>query len=108
MNFDSTLSFNIARRLSPERSGAWLSDGPKGAGLGFGSLSLHDAEDPLAEADSWVDKAHLSRPVRTPSLALVFGLGLVYHLIAFPRPYPGLNLLVFAPIADLKSFYDPH
>ena len=108
MNFDSTLSFNISRMMNPNRSGAWLSDGPNGPGLGFGTLSLHDAANPSAEAELCVDQARLSRTDRKPALALVFGLGLGYHLKALRRRYPSIRLLVFEPIAELKSLYENH
>ena len=106
MDFNSTLSFNIARKMSPGRSGPWLNPGPLGPGLMFGSLSLHDAEDPQGQAEGWLKLARLSRTDKNPTLALVFGLGLGYHLEALRRRYPNIRLLVFEPVAEMKTFYE--
>lgn len=108
MSFDPTLSFNISRKLNPGRNGAWLTEGPNGPGLMFGPVSIHDAADPMAEAETWIGRAPLSRGDLTPSLALVFGLGLGYHLKALRQRYPDIKLLVFEPVADLKNLYEAH
>lgn len=106
MNFDSTLSFNIARKMDPGRSGAWLSEGPYGPGLMFGAAVIHDSADPVSQAEEWLAKVRLYPADRTPTLALVFGLGLGYHLQALRRRFPDIRLLVFEPIADIKNLYD--
>jgi len=101
---------NIASNPALEAAGApqallKLEKGPQGYGLVYKDLVIHRAEDPWAEAAGWLDRAHLHFPNQAPGLALVFGLGLGYHLKLLRRQFPGLRLLVYEPVPELKNFW---
>lgn len=102
---NTTLNFNIARRFDAGR-GAQLSEGPQGPGLTYDLRFIHDPANPLGEAEDWLRRSRLSPPDKTPTLALVFGLGLGYHLKALRQRFPDIKLVVFEPIDGLKNTYD--
>ena len=83
-----------------------LVSGPQGYGLIYQELALHRAEDPWAEAAGWLARSHRHFSNQDPGLALVYGLGLGYHLKLLRRQYPGLRLLVYEPVPEIKEFWD--
>jgi hypothetical protein len=78
--------------------------GPQGPGLIYKDRTIHRADDPWTEAAGWLARAQQHFPNQAPGLALVFGLGLGYHLKLLRRNYPGLRLLVYEPSPDIKEF----
>jgi len=101
---------NITANPNPQAAGApqallKLEKGPHGFGLVYKDLTIHRADDPWAEAAGWLAKAHSHFPHQPPGLALVFGLGLGYHLKLLRRQYPDLRLLVYEPVTELKNFW---
>ncbi len=87
---------------------ARVKPGPKGPGLIYGGQVIHDHEDPWAEAQSWVDHAVGGQVDEKPGLALIFGLGLGYHLEVLRLRYPGIRFLVFEPVPELINIYELH
>ena len=84
--------------------------GPAGPGLIFRGLSIHHHEDPLSEARNWVGLA-LSRRKRLgdpPKMALVFGLGLGWHVRTLMEAFPGIKVAVFEPCKSLDDVYEKY
>lgn len=108
MNYDqyTTLNFNLAQRLDLGRSGPQLSQGPQGPGLNYDLFVIHNENDPYGEAEAWLEAARPQGSEPAPGLALVFGLGLGYHLKILRRRYPSIRLVAFEPIPDMKDVYD--
>lgn len=82
-----------------------------GSGLLFNEEVIHNDDDPMKEARAWVDKGVRERVGRhdvKPSLALVFGLGLGYHLKALRERFPDIELLVYEPAFELQIIYERH
>ena len=102
MNYDSytSMNFNISRVFDQGPRGVRLIEGPLGPGLAYDNYVIHNETDPRAEAAAWLDQAAADLK-SAPGLALVFGLGLGYHLAELSRRYPGIRLVVFEPIAEM-------
>jgi hypothetical protein len=85
--------------------------GDKGPGLVFRGQLIHDPADPMGEASSWVAKALGAAPRGAPPrLALVFGLGLGWHIRRLLGLFPGLKVAVYEPgkgILDVFEKYNP-
>jgi hypothetical protein len=60
---------------------------------------VHSPDDPAAEAASWVKEVvgRWQGGGGTPELALVFGLGLGWHLRRLKELFPGVEVAVFEP-----------
>ena len=85
--------------------------GAFGSGLLFNQHVIHNDADPMEEARSWIKKSlreRVGRQDSLPALALVFGLGLGYHLKALREIYPDIRLLVFEPTHELKIIFERH
>lgn len=85
--------------------------GAFGSGLLFNRHVIHNEADPMEEARGWIKKSlrdRVGRQDRPPALALVFGLGLGYHLKALREIYPDIHLLVFEPTHELKIIFERH
>jgi hypothetical protein len=82
-----------------------LAGGPLGPGLIYRNQAIHSSEDPWAEAAGWLARSQRHFPDQAPGLALVYGLGLGYHLKLLRRQYPDLRLLVYEPATDIKEFW---
>ncbi|MDR1546285.1 MAG: DUF115 domain-containing protein [Deltaproteobacteria bacterium] len=88
--------------------------GPEGPGLVFRGAVIHDSQAPSAEARRWVAAA-LPRggrpgagPEGRPAVALVFGLGLGWHLRALKELFPETALRVFEPDRSLTDVYEKY
>jgi len=79
--------------------------GPGGAGLIYKGRAIHNMDDPWKEAAGWLERAHRHFPNQAPGLALVFGLGLGYHLKLLRQAYPGIRLLVYEPAQEIKDLW---
>lgn len=108
MTMEHQLSFDLARRFQAAGRGPLIVDGPGGPGLAYDQIPIHSEIDPDGEAAAWLDQAPRDRADREPGLALVFGLGLGYHLRALRRRFPGIRLVVFEPLPDMKAIFDQH
>lgn len=110
MNYDqyTTLNFNLTQRLDLGRGGPQVIQGPQGPGLHYDLFVIHNEKDPYGEANGWLESSLAGRPDQTPGLALVFGLGLGYHLKLLRRKYPDIRLVVFEPIPEMRDIYDHH
>lgn len=75
-------------------------------GLTYENCVIHSAADPWAEAEDCIDRAFQNRPDQDPGLALVFGLGLGYHLKALRRRYPSIRLMALEPAPELKEVFE--
>ncbi|MDR2724625.1 MAG: DUF115 domain-containing protein [Candidatus Adiutrix sp.] len=82
-----------------------LVGGPQGPGLIYKDRTLHQVDDPWTEAAGWLARGTRHFPNQAPGLALVFGLGLGYHLKLLRRDHPGLRLMVYEPSPDIKEFW---
>ena len=82
-----------------------MAQGPAGPGLAVGGIHLHSSTTPWEEATSWVNSAFKSHQGQKPGLALVFGVGLGYHLKVLRKKYPNIRLAVFEPMAEMISVY---
>ncbi|MDR2613315.1 MAG: DUF115 domain-containing protein [Deltaproteobacteria bacterium] len=73
--------------------------GARGPGLLLRGATIHGADDPAAEAASWVKEVvgRWQGGGGAPELALVFGLGLGWHLRRIKELYPGIRVVVFEP-----------
>jgi hypothetical protein len=73
--------------------------GPQGPGLLLRGVTVHSPDDPAAEAASWVKEVvgRWQGGGGTPELALVFGLGLGWHVRRLKELFPGLTVAVFEP-----------
>ncbi|MDR2442453.1 MAG: DUF115 domain-containing protein [Deltaproteobacteria bacterium] len=81
--------------------------GPHGPGLICRSLAIHHQEDPLSEARNWVGMA-LSQRRRTnksPELALIFGLGLGWHIRVLMELFTNIKIKVFEPDHTLREIF---
>ncbi len=99
---------NFARARQASRPGPQIIEGPSGPGLTYDHLVIHSQDDPWREAEDWLEKSPRDRTDREPDLALIFGLGLGYHLKALRDKYPGIRLVVFEPVPEMKNIYDRH
>ncbi|MDR2947492.1 MAG: hypothetical protein LBV79_12210, partial [Candidatus Adiutrix sp.] len=79
---------------------------PRSPGLVYENQVIHSGDDPWGEAEALLDKAFQNRPDQEPGLALVFGLGLGYHLKALRQRYPAVRLVVLEPAPELKEIFD--
>ena len=75
-------------------------------GLTYENCIIHSGDDPWAEAEACIDKAFQNRPDQDPGLALVFGLGLGYHLKVLRQRYPGIRLMALEPAPELKEVFE--
>lgn len=107
MNYDNytTLNFNLTRRLDSGHSGPQLLEGPEGPGLVFDWCEVHSPDSPYGEAEGWLTEARVTPAGAAPGLALIFGLGLGYHLKLIRQKYPGIRLVVYEPIPELADVY---
>ncbi len=103
MNFDQ-MTMNMAAKLNFGQGGALVTQGPMGPGLIFAGRTIHDAENPVEEARGWIKKC--GRGGGEPGLALVFGLGLGWHLKVLRQQHPQIRLVVFEPVPALKEVYE--
>ncbi|MDR1044958.1 MAG: DUF115 domain-containing protein [Candidatus Adiutrix sp.] len=82
--------------------------GPHGPGLIFGQTVIHDPEDPWGQARAWITSALGPEGGQRPGLAVIFGLGLGYHLELLRRQYPEIRFLVFEPTPELLNVFEHH
>lgn len=102
----SQLAFNLNGRFhGGHQQGAVVTQGPLGPGLTYGGETIHDPANPVDEALGWIKNAKRAGSA-TPGLALVFGLGLGWHLKLLRKQYPGIKLVVFEPVPALKEAYE--
>ncbi|MDR3153192.1 MAG: DUF115 domain-containing protein [Deltaproteobacteria bacterium] len=73
--------------------------GNRGPGLILRGAAVHAREDPAAEAAAWVKEVvgRWQGAGGAPELALVFGLGLGWHLRRLKELFPKLRVAVFEP-----------
>jgi len=98
----------LSAALAAGANVARVRPGPEGPGLIYGRNVIHDHEDPWGEAQGWIDHATGGQADQKPALALIFGLGLGYHLELLRRAYPGIRFLVFEPTPELINIYELH
>ncbi|MCL2029078.1 MAG: DUF115 domain-containing protein [Deltaproteobacteria bacterium] len=93
---------------APEFPGALLqiADGPLGPGLIYQGQTIHSIEDPWTEAAGWLARSYRHLPDQAPGLALVYGLGLGYHLKLMRREFPNIKLLVYEPAKAIREIWD--
>ncbi|UQZ90077.1 hypothetical protein C4J81_13040 [Deltaproteobacteria bacterium Smac51] len=103
MTFDQ-MAMNMAGKLNVGQQGAVITQGPKGPGLIYAGQTIHDADNPVDEALGWIKNC--GRGGGKPGLALVFGLGLGWHLKMLRKQYPKIKLVVFEPVLALKDAYE--
>ncbi|MDR1310022.1 MAG: DUF115 domain-containing protein [Deltaproteobacteria bacterium] len=84
--------------------------GPSGPGLMYRGTTIHNPDNPLAEAKNWVGMAlsQRRRQNRPPGLALVFGLGLGWHLRIIMELFPGIEVHVMEPDRSLVDMYEKY
>jgi hypothetical protein len=84
--------------------------GPKGPGLMYRGTTIHNPDNPIAEAGNWVGMAlsQRRRQNQKPTLGLVFGLGLGWHLRVILEMFPDLKLHVLEPDRSLIDLYDKY
>ncbi|MDR1487527.1 MAG: hypothetical protein LBT62_06005, partial [Deltaproteobacteria bacterium] len=84
--------------------------GPQGPGLMFRGVTIHSADDPLSEARNWLGQAlsKRSRQKTQPPLALIFGLGLGWHIRAIKEIFPAIRVCVFEPDRSLFDVYSKY
>ncbi|MDR2350516.1 MAG: DUF115 domain-containing protein [Deltaproteobacteria bacterium] len=84
--------------------------GPDGPGLIFMGETIHDAGGPEAEAALWVREALMKKESspKAPKLALVFGLGLGWHLRRLKELFPEISLKVFEPSRDNLDTFEKY
>ncbi|MDR1296028.1 MAG: DUF115 domain-containing protein [Deltaproteobacteria bacterium] len=84
--------------------------GPGGPGLMYRGVTIHNPDDPLGEARNWVGMAlsQRRRQNQRPSLALVFGLGLGWHLRLIMEMFPGIAVHVLEPDKSLHDLYEKY
>jgi hypothetical protein len=76
-------------------------EGEKGPGLILRGESVHDTNDPSLEAEAWVREAISKRESSgLPKLALVFGLGLGWHIRRLKELFPDIKIKVFEPTRE--------
>ncbi|MDR1041188.1 MAG: DUF115 domain-containing protein [Deltaproteobacteria bacterium] len=82
--------------------------GPLGPGLVLRGHTVHSNDDPAAEAASWVKEVvgRWQGGGGTPELALVFGLGLGWHLRRLKELFPKLRVAVFEPDREFVATFD--
>ena len=72
--------------------------GESGPGLIFRGAAIHDPSSPMEEAALWVNQAlGVNSRGEPPKLALVFGLGLGWHIRRLHELFPGIKVAVFEP-----------
>ncbi|MDR0622098.1 MAG: DUF115 domain-containing protein [Deltaproteobacteria bacterium] len=81
--------------------------GPVGPGLMFRGTTIHGPDDPLAEAKNWVGMALSQRRKQDqkPTIALVFGLGLGWHLRVILEAFPSIKIHVLEPDNSLTDTF---
>ncbi|GIO12288.1 hypothetical protein J19TS2_18430 [Cohnella xylanilytica] len=77
------------------------------------TIYFYSQYNPEYEAEIWLKS--IEQPLRGKDNAIVYGLGLGYHLLALAREYPHLNLILFEPdpqlflvamrVADLPALF---
>ncbi|MDR0355704.1 MAG: DUF115 domain-containing protein [Deltaproteobacteria bacterium] len=84
--------------------------GPGGPGLMFRGSAIHNPDDPLGEARNWVGMAlsQRRRQNKRPETALVFGLGLGWHIRIMMEMFPGLKVHVLEPDRSLIDVYEKY
>ncbi|MDR2339717.1 MAG: DUF115 domain-containing protein [Deltaproteobacteria bacterium] len=83
--------------------------GDKGPGLIYRGETVHDASDPMAEAAAWVAKAlGAAHNGAGPRLALVFGLGLGWHIRRLKELFPQLTVAVYEPDRGLLDVFEKY
>ncbi|MDR3134825.1 MAG: DUF115 domain-containing protein [Deltaproteobacteria bacterium] len=84
--------------------------GPEGPGLMFRGTTIHNPDNPMAEANNWVGMAlsQRRRQGQRPSMALVFGLGLGWHLRVIMDSFPGIMVHVLEPDKSLVDTYEKY
>lgn len=99
--------FELTRLFHHGHGGAILTQGPDGPGLTYELTQIHDHKDPLGEARSWLHQNPANQTsTESPGLAVVFGLGLGYHLKLLRQTYPDISLLVYEPIEEIVTLYE--
>jgi hypothetical protein len=82
-----------ALKLGPQ-----VLEGEKGPGLILRGESIHSVSEPALEAEAWAREALAKRESDgTPKLALIFGLGLGWHIRRLKELFPDIKVLVFEP-----------
>ncbi|MDR1037791.1 MAG: DUF115 domain-containing protein, partial [Deltaproteobacteria bacterium] len=73
--------------------------GPQGPGLLLRGVTVHSPDDPAAEAATWVKEVvgRWQGGCGTPELALIFGLGLGWHVRRLRELFPKMRVAVFEP-----------
>ncbi|MDR2367968.1 MAG: DUF115 domain-containing protein [Deltaproteobacteria bacterium] len=81
--------------------------GPNGPGLMFRGTTIHNPDDPLAEAKNWVGMALSQRrdQDKKPGAALIFGVGLGWHVRVILESFPGIKIHVLEPDRSLMDHY---
>ncbi len=74
---------------------------PEG-GLSYKNITIHQSENPKAEAAAWLAA---KAGGQKPNLALIFGLGLGWHLKVLRQKYPAIRLVVYEPEEELLKNY---
>ncbi|MDR1658158.1 MAG: DUF115 domain-containing protein [Deltaproteobacteria bacterium] len=110
--FDATTDALTARILAEKAAAATpkILEGPHGPGLLYCGMAIHHQENPLTEARNWVGMAlsQRRRPNNPPNRALVFGLGLGWHLRVLKELYPNITVSVFEPNRLMKDLFDKY
>jgi hypothetical protein len=83
--------------------------GDKGPGLIFRGETIHDAQNPLDEAGNWINLA-LGKNFHDgpPKLALIFGLGLGWHIRRIKELYPQIKVAVFEPDREIIDVFEKY
>ena len=83
--------------------------GSCGPGLIYRGETVHDPENPSEEAGGWVRGA-LARYLKgaEPKLALVFGLGLGWHIRRLKELFPGIIVAVYEPDREIIDVFEKY
>lgn len=103
-NFNS-LAVNMMLQKQAGQSLPQIIPGLDGDGLSYKGQTIHNAQDPLAEAEGWVAPQAARLNGLEPDLAIVFGLGLGWHFKALRRRWPNIRLAAFEPDVLIKNIY---
>ncbi|MDR2301775.1 MAG: DUF115 domain-containing protein [Deltaproteobacteria bacterium] len=84
--------------------------GPSGPGLIYQGTTIHNPDNPLGEAKNWVGMALSQRrkQEQKPTSALIFGLGLGWHLRIIWESFPGIKIHVLEPDLSLMDLYEKY
>ncbi|MGL4209711.1 MAG: motility associated factor glycosyltransferase family protein [Candidatus Adiutrix sp.] len=104
-NPQNFLNFNLAK--TPPRE-PMVTQGPLGPALVFNGVEIHQLDDPLNQADSWINEGERDNFEQSPELALIFGLGLGWHLKALRARFPNIRLVIFEPEPQILDVYEEH